>query len=319
MKKFLYFFLALFTMVSCASNEEVLPEVTAESRAGVTEVVPSDNFGIFDFYGEIHNTMLDFVDKKFVSPTLRPATQNGRIDLFLSLQADWVYELPLSERDCENLKTELYVYKDYLITDRLRDNILGVQPQSLDSEDDIVSFDTMEYYRSLYKAGIIEERELKIFTDLYKHFKNHAEGTMSDIELEANVDSLIVTWKNNYSEVNYSCLKISKSSDGIKYLDVPAHIFNHNEIPAGAISGIVLNISKHSLSYWNGPQSPGKVERIAPWVAADGVGALKGAGWTLLYHFVTNTQIDWGSVGWGALSGAIEGSLGVFGKVGRYL
>ena len=88
----------------------------------------------------------------------------------------------------------------------------------------------------------------------------------------------------------------------------------------GTYLGIALSIGNNSLDWWsNHPtahtSSDYISERIAPWVAADIVGAVGGMIFAGLYSDATGGS---GDVGGGMLAGAIFGSTGIFGKIGRW-
>ena len=54
-------------------------------------------------------------------------------------------------------------------------------------------------------------------------------------------------------------------------------------------------------------------------VGADIAGAVIGACSSGLGSYFMSGKVDWRSVGWSAASGAITGSTGVVGKIGRWL
>lgn len=311
MKKFLYFFLALFTMVSCASNEEVLPDMTAESRSIISAPVAKDNFSSFDFYGKFHNALLNYAYENFSEPEVISPVQDERLDLFVSTQAAWINEFPLSDNNRVEMATALKKYRAYLVADNLLETFNVGQPRTLQftSEDDMLSFDVIDCCKSLYANGFIDEYENDALARLYKYIKKNADGELSGPELEANVDSLISEWKGKYADVDYACVRVVANVEGTRYLDIPK--VSIQNIPFGSISGLVLNISKYSLSYWNGSNSPAKMERIAPWIAADAYGALRGAAGGIMMGILLDGEVNWGDVGLHALGGAIQGSTGV--------
>lgn len=82
------------------------------------------------------------------------------------------------------------------------------------------------------------------------------------------------------------------------------------------MTAIVLNIASSSVQWWiSNPEET----KVAPWVASDAVGAVYGATVAGVSSYVQNGQVNWVSVGVGAVSGAVTGSTGVIGKVGRWI
>ena len=52
---------------------------------------------------------------------------------------------------------------------------------------------------------------------------------------------------------------------------------------------------------------------------SDAVGAIWGATSGAIGSYMINGEVKWGSVGFGALSGAVAGSTGVVGKVAKWI
>ncbi len=100
-------------------------------------------------------------------------------------------------------------------------------------------------------------------------------------------------------------------------IDAEGHFKNDlEEFPKGAISGVVLNISKSSLEYWDTPETKSVVGTI---VVQDIVGAVIGGVSGGVGSAVVGGKLNWGSVAWGAGVGAITGSTGVVGKVSKWI
>ncbi len=87
-------------------------------------------------------------------------------------------------------------------------------------------------------------------------------------------------------------------------------------VPAGAVSGVVLNISKSSLEYWDATETKAVVASI---VVQDIVGAVIGGVSGGVGSTVVSGEWNWGSVAWGAGVGAITGSTSVVGRVSKWV
>lgn len=101
-----------------------------------------------------------------------------------------------------------------------------------------------------------------------------------------------------------------KSSDDI--------VIAFSDVPQGALGGVVLSVSKSSLEYWKEEQ-PAQTKAVQAFVGADIAGAVMGAANGAIGSYVVSGSVNWGSVGWGAATGAIIGSTGVVGKLGKWI
>ena len=109
-------------------------------------------------------------------------------------------------------------------------------------------------------------------------------------------------------------------------------IVHQTETNYGYITGAVLAVAKESYNWWlNNPGAiqvnsikttnkiDNKIQAIPLVVANDIAGALVGAGIAVSGQMIINGEVDWGIVGWSAVSGAVIGSTGVVGKIGKWL
>lgn len=86
----------------------------------------------------------------------------------------------------------------------------------------------------------------------------------------------------------------------------------------GQVIGTILAIYKRSLSWWLNPSNSlkGQIEpRIAPWLAADLLGAACGAGSSLLDNYLNGEDLNWRSAAAWGLGGDVCGSVGI--RIGR--
>lgn len=315
MKKFLYFFLALFTMVSCASNEEVLPDMPAESRTSGGELNPNTNFSKFDIYGSIHNRLLKHVADNFPESKDGPDSISERINFLLEFQMQEISNLPISQVDQIAVSSNLAKHKNGYFPERSLPYFTGT-PVSMEMDDEILGgvSDIRSVFKEACAAGLIDMFELERIIKISDYIVENVEGTLSVKEFEEKIDDIIAEWEKQYADTDFSCLVSEKDENGV-YLPMPK--MSMKIAPKGAVLGVILNITKHSLTYWNSPGAISQVERIAPWILADAAGAVVGGGWTLL-HELDQENIDWGSVAWSALGGAVAHSVGVVSKVVKW-
>ncbi len=78
------------------------------------------------------------------------------------------------------------------------------------------------------------------------------------------------------------------------------------------LTAIILNISIHSIDWWQGVLPP--TDNAAP-IAADAAGAVVGAVLTAANNLINTGEIDAGSVATGAVLGAVSSSIGAIPKV----
>ncbi len=316
MKKFLYFFLALFTMVSCASNEEVLPDMPAESRTSGGELNPNTNLSKFDIYGSIHNHLLKHVADNFPESKDGPDSISERINFLLEFQMQEISNVPISQADQMAVSSYLAKHKNGYFPERSLPYFTGT-PVSMEMDDEILGdiSDIRSIFKEACAAGLIDMFELERIIKISDYIVENVEGTLSVKEFEEKIDDIIAEWEKQYADTDFSCLVSEKDENG-NYLPMPK--MSMKDAPKGAVLGVILNITRHSLTYWNGPGAMNPVERIAPWILADAAGAVIGGAGSLLYQ-LDNENIDWGSVGWSALTNGVAHSTGIVGKVVKWL
>lgn len=117
-------------------------------------------------------------------------------------------------------------------------------------------------------------------------FEQHS-GNISIDEYYNNIEKLVEKWK--------------RSNDDNSVSDFTA---------------IILNIAFHSAQWWKDNPEESKV---APWVAADAVGAAWGATVAAATSKIQTGHVNWTSTGVAAVSGAVTGSTGIVGKAGKWI
>ncbi|MCM1521904.1 MAG: hypothetical protein NC039_04545 [Muribaculaceae bacterium] len=323
MKQSLLFIALLLAMVSCSTDQEMAsPENVSLENHGSRSV--DGNIHAFDAFGEMHNMLLAYGIENFTEPSLLYTTEEERIGHVLTLQQGGVEMLPISDADMLTVKNELSSYKGLISTTNLSAKVAPISPATEYRKDpseimvknDVDQLNMVQLIALLSDGQLIEEVEYDILMKLYCLIVDNANGRPSDA-IEAELDNLISLWEEEYGDIDYSCIEMTYNAELEKYNPCPS--VDYTAIPRGAVSGLVLNISKASLSYWNGEESPMQYERIAPWVGADAAGALVGAGSSLAYQLMRADGVNWQSVGWSALCSAANGSLGITARVGKFI
>ncbi|MDE5727588.1 MAG: hypothetical protein K2L26_04380 [Duncaniella sp.] len=323
MKKFLFLFASMLCLIACGSEENLsFEDSNHENGSRSTEDSsfpgnqPTSNINAFDVFGKVHNIMLHNGVQTFDEETISEFEGATKYDQLTAFNIAYVPSLPLHSVDkqviIECLPDYKHLFNEETTWDLLTKESSVTTPKT---KADVFNMSFQDLYTHALNLDMIDSKEYDMLLLLADYSKENATGLLSSYELENKVDDLINLWLEAYGDVDYSSI-IPSEQNGV-YGQIPA--IDLKDFPEGAISGLVLNISKHSLVYWNGPMSPARPERVAPWVAADAGGALIGAGGALLYHWISNTSVDWASVGYSAAVGAIDGSLGISGKIGRWL
>jgi hypothetical protein len=133
----------------------------------------------------------------------------------------------------------------------------------------------------------ISDEAYLIIIELYQNLKLNYERKLSDDLLKQKVNELILKFDN---------LSYSEDSE------------------EGKMVAVTLAISISSIEWWKqNPNAVGSNLKVAPWVAADVGGAIFGAVWGGVVGG------SWKSAGIGALGGAIAGSTGIAGRIGKFL
>lgn len=301
--------IACLSLVGCATNSEI-PDGS--------EKVNNDNFELFAIYGEVHNAMLRQAKTEFNAPSVSPKTKEEALNYVLSIQQEAVSKLDLSYSDKVALSNGLEEYKEYYSTKAVLNTVMPSRSTSEDDED-ITTAEIKELIDSAYKEGCIDEFEYDSFVKLIDYVVANAEGSLSNDEFELKVNILISKWKQMYSNVDFSQLNLPRQSVGdVEKVEISSPELD--KIPSGSLSGVVLSVSGSSLDYWNNEEASLEDGRALPvFVGANIAGAVIGACSSGLGSYFMSGKVDWRSVGWSAASGAITGSTGVVGKIGRWL
>ncbi|NOU61854.1 hypothetical protein [Marinifilum caeruleilacunae] len=232
--------------------------------------------------GDIHNQFLTNVKNNF------EAIDNGedvdeKIDFINNFNKKFVSTLEISSTDKTTLIGELNKHKELVVESNVKKVSFGnVGLKSGDPE----SENLLDLIERLKSDNQINSDSYRILSDLYYNLKLNYNRELSDYDLKLNVEKLITEFNN----VGYDAIS-----------------------QEGHMLATVLAISISSLEWWEeNPDAYGNT-KVAPWVAADIGGAIYGG----IYGGITGGS--WESAGWGALGGAIAGSTGIAGRIGKYL
>lgn len=314
MKKFFILIASLFVLASCSNQEEL-------SQDKGTPAGKKSNFETFAIYGETHNALLHYVSTNFSEPQSDPATKEEALDYVLSVQKKGIADLPISDNDKTLLAEGLETYKRFYVTDDLMEVI---QPTLLrtsvdeDDEEEVTTEEIRALIKEAYDTGSIDEFEYESFMLLIDYVLANASGVLSDADFAIKVDELIAQWDVKYADVDFSELEVQQDEDSLTTKE--AIMMDLQDAPKGALGGVVLNVSQSSLDYWGNelPIAP-PTRAVQAIVGADIAGAVVGACTSAVESYATTGKVNWRNVAWKTASGAVIGSTGIVGKLGKWI
>lgn len=193
------------------------------------------------------------------------------------------------------MKTGLDNYKELVQTETLTSRAFHQISNGRITSDEVDIFQTIEALKS---NGLISNFGYKLLISYSNDIKANYESILSDSELKSKTIQYISDFENHGYSVDSG---------------------------EGEMIGNILAISIASIEWWE--ENPDAFEfdnengrvMIAPWAAADIVGAAWGGTTGAIGSYAGTGEVNWTAVGVGALSGAIAGSTGAVGKIAKWL
>ena len=258
---------------------------------------PDTNLLKFDYFekiGVLHNDFLTNVKENFqLDNSLN--TLDERIDYINKFQNEFLECLELSDSDMKIMSQELELSKGLVDIDVTKKLVLT--NHALLKEGDEASVYTLIDQAEAY--NIVDQFEYNTLIHLSDLARMGFEGTISEYQLARELQKMKDDWISKGYLVNESC---------------------------GYISGYAIAISIASMEWWDENPDVGIVMidkesnvLVPVWAVSDAVGAIWGATSGAIGSYMMNGEVKWGSVGFGALSGAVAGSTGVVGKVAKWI
>ena len=308
MKKLLLLIFPVFLLIGCTSVED----------GGARKNLSLKRQGIeaFNAFGESHNMLLSHVETYFTEPAHEPANIDEALAYVASVQKGGIDNLPFSDYDKDLIYQNIVNNKQYYITDNVLKTVVVDTATVVENGAETVRLDSL--VGQALSIDIIDDFEYELLSELVSLIKLNAKGEISSKELEKEVNDLISEWDTEYAATNFAGLDLTVGS-GIQVLPYPKDIYM-KDVPKGAVSGLILNISKNSLEYWNTPGNiPVQSRAIPVFVAADISGALFGAVLSGVSTHLLSGEINWRAVGLGALGGAVTSSTGITGRLTKFI
>ncbi|MCP4052320.1 MAG: hypothetical protein GY739_04485 [Mesoflavibacter sp.] len=243
-------------------------------------------FTEYENLGNIHNDFLDNVENNFI-PT-DEEDYDKKINLITEFNLNFINKTNLKSDEKENLAEAV---RDF----RYNTNSVEFYNNSFDSKNGVY-----KQLDELKSKKIIDDFSYNELLSLYKA----SERRESVSELISLVDAI-----KNRANLHYNGKNTSESR----------------------LLAIIIQISSSSFDWWNknqirynknsgGQQAVNEeLALLAPWVAADAIGAAISAGVAATAQYATTGEVgNWGAVGISALGGAVTASTGVVGKLVKW-
>lgn len=272
----------------------VISLLGCESEGEIAKTTQYLTIRDFKQSGEIHNAFLSNVKDNFKPPTTS-GSQQDKVKYINEFNRSFARTLKLDEEKKSEIINALDHNKQLVRTEHLTETAFYTASNGKTSESEVNLFENIEY---LLDNRLISDFGAGLLEDYANDVKSNYEGLLSDAELK------------------------SKTMDYIA--DFEAHGYSA-ESGEGQMVGNILAISIASIEWWE--ENPdafdynnenGRV-MIAPWVAADLVGAAWGGTTGAIASYAGSGEVNWTGVGVGALSGAIAGSTGAVGRIAKWL
>lgn len=305
MKKILFYVSALigFVAFSACQNEN--------SDLNVPENEKTLKVADFAEWGELHNRFLENVQENFeYSAEEARETVPDKIKKVLDFNLAFTDKMFTDEGEQETMHKEMVRYSNFVQADLFLSNALVTRTRSENAElsvedianifnDSIVDLEKLPSLEQLnnaaFKGNLYSEKSYNLIRRLINALADNYKGLSSDAEYESKL------------------LGIVEDFDALK--------FNETSVE-GANLAVVLSISVASYNWWKStPEAMSVNGKIPVLVANDVAGALVGAIGNMAYQDVFNHthKFNWSTFGGAALTGAVTGSTGVVGKLGKFL
>mgnify|MGYP001400306816 CR=1 FL=1 len=250
-------------------------------------------FEYFEEIASLHNEFLTNVKNNLILEN-NIDCKEAKIDFITAFQNDFLKTCHMSYSEKELISKDMEQFKNLVdIENTMR--LVGVAHGETKNEDTVSVFTLIE---TAEVENILDTFELRMLTKISELAKMGFEGTITDYQFMRALQKM----KNDWIAMGYLV-----------------------EENCGYVSGCAIAISIASMEWWELNPDAGMLETkgsyvlIPAWAVADAVGAIWGATSGAIGSYVINGEVRWGSVGFGALSGAVAGSTGVVGKVAKWI
>jgi hypothetical protein len=238
----------------------------------------------YEKIGKLHNDFLTNVKNNFV-PNMTITNLEDGFSFITDFHVSYVLGSSLNSEEKAGYVKSLNEYKRFVNTHEFYNEFFT--SESKDSQGRYY-----DYLKEAYTIGIIDNFEFEQLNMIGQKLVENYYGEISNTEFE----QLLIKINNKWIAKNYS-----------------------TDSETGQILAMSLSLSFSSIEWWKeNPDAFGDA-KLPPVVGADIAGAVVGGVVAGVNSYILNGEVNWGAVGLGAGAGAITGSTGVVGKVGKWI
>lgn len=242
---------------------------------------PSCILDEYNVYGNIHNLALTNINNCFQIDTSIRYLDDG-IRFINDFNKSFITSLNLNENEQQEYELKLDQSSQFVNTNWFYEQ-LYLQEEG--------KYNLISNIQLSFDNKLIDQYEYEKLIYISQKVQEHYLNTIS----YENLEEIIKEIKGEYLKQNYS--------KDTKY---------------GHLLAITLNISLYSFEWWK--NNPSALNTKLPfWAGADIAGAIIGGANAVIGGYASTGSVNWGSVAIGAGTGAILGSTGVVGKVGKWI
>ena len=287
-------------LVSCSDSPSQTPSTSDDTSSRSLS-----GLACFQGLGSVHNEILHASLQSFDENTQVLALDEG-VDYLVQVQTEEISKQNYSSQTKSRLTTGIEEHKNYMIPGVLKQRFDYTNATFVPTTENIKAASVYQLLAYASEKKLITETEHDILSSLARLISSNAEGTISNDAYITELNTIRNDWESVYGKTTY----FNPNSDIIPV---------STKLKDGAMSGAVLNIALNSAEYWSTLNDQGEGTDECPWLASDAAGALVGAVSGGIMSYIQDDEINWSSVGWSALGGALDSSLGLTGRVTKWI
>lgn len=243
--------------------------------------------------GTIHNQMMVYAESNFI---VDETIVDDEIGEYINSWVAESIELFVKENNVKWQK-EVNLYDNHLNANQLKNRLRRSETRAIQEidrqclESNEISLDEAILIAQEYES--IDAFESTKLREIGDKLLLNAEGLLSSEDLKLYLLEVAEEWQNQ---------KYNSNSE------------------TGQVLGMILAVSLASLDYWsNNPELMAQTRVLPVWVGCDIAGAAIGGLVNIGLACYNDREIDWASVGDSVVVGAVTGSLGLVGKIGKWI
>lgn len=259
----------------------ILPLLISSCASEMENIVKIDPLEEYIAFGRLHNKMLENTER--VASELNTRSETFKAEDWKEihkLQKEQVAYLNISNREKKVFIEQLDNHFEYYNVDSIWNVSFDVDPKDQ-------LYEISRLISQLHEENIIDTYERVLLMKLSLYVISNKGN--SNQEILPKIENLADEWRNFY--------------------EYPSIEYGQYSIRGGKFSAYILGICLSSAEWWQeNSDSAAPETRVAPWVWADAMGALRSGLYTIIQQQIkTNLSgnIDWEQVAYSALAGGV--------------